>query len=321
VQRNWRLHVWQLTGAPETWEAQLDQRQRAEPVFAVISGLAGATWEPVHRFCERQAIPCLLPNVDLPVVAPGDFYPVYFSQGVLLEAQLVAARLAQAKSENTIRGRIVQVFRDGDIGAAAAVRLREALPAGQACVDRTLRAGDGPRQLAQALAGTRQGDTLVLWLRAADLAALPAPSPGVSAVYASGLMGGLEHAPMAPAWRGLARITYPYELPQERSLRLNYPLGWFRLRKIAVVDERVQVDTYIACSVLLETLASMLDEFVRDYLVERVEVMLDSRIVNGYYTRLGLAPDQRFASKGGYLVRFVDPTGPRVAADGDWIVP
>jgi hypothetical protein len=49
--------------------------------------------------------------------------------------------------------------------------------------------------------------------------------------------------------------------------------------------------------------------------------MLDSRIVNGYYTRLGLAPGQRFASKGGYLVRFVGPTGGAIAADGDWIVP
>ena len=72
---------------------------------------------------------------------------------------------------------------------------------------------------------------------------------------------------------------------------------------------------------LVETLASMLDEFVRDFLLERVEVMLDSRIVNGYYTRLGLAPGQRFASKGGYLVRFLDPTGPRIAADGDWLTP
>jgi hypothetical protein len=110
-------------------------------------------------------------------------------------------------------------------------------------------------------------------------------------------------------------------LPDERSLRLNYPLGWFRLRGIKVAAERVQVDTYVACSVLLETLASMLDEFVPEYLVERTEEMLDSRIVNGYYTRLGLGPGQRFASKGGYLVRFVGPTGTRVTADGNWIVP
>jgi hypothetical protein len=321
VARRWQLHLWQLTGAPDTWQGQLDQRLRTEPVFAVISGLGGATWEPVHRFCERQAVPCLLPNADLPVVAPGDFYSVYFSQGVLLEAQLVAARLTRSDAGEANRGRIVQVFRDDDIGAAAAVRLHQALPHGVVCVDRALGHADGPRELAQALTEAKVGDVLVLWLRGQDLAVLPAPTAGISAVYVSGLMGGLEHAPLAPAWRSLARITYPYELPDARSLRLSYPLGWFHLRQIPVVAERVQVDTYVACSVLVDTLASMLDEFVRDYLVERVEVMLDSRIVNGYYTRLGLAPGQRFASKGGYLVRFVEPAGVKVAADGDWIVP
>jgi hypothetical protein len=40
---------------------------------------------------------------------------------------------------------------------------------------------------------------------------------------------------------------------------------------------------------MLETLATMLDEYVPDYLVERVEMMLYSRIVNGWYTRPGLA--------------------------------
>lgn len=321
TQRRWQLHVWQLAGSPETWEAQLDERLRREPVFAVISGLAGATWEPVHRFCERQAIPCLLPNVDLPVVENREFYSVYFSQGALLEAQLVAARLAQSKEGAASRGRIVQVYRDNDIGAAAAARLHTALPDGTAFVDRALGPGDGARKLAQAVAEAKAGDVLVLWLRATDLAALPAPPARLAAVYASGLMGGLEQAPLRPKWRELARITYPCALPDERSLRLNYPLGWFRLRGIKVAAERVQVDTYVACSVLLETLASMLDEFVPEYLVERTEEMLDSRIVNGYYTRLGLGPGQRFASKGGYLVRFVGPTGTRVTADGNWIVP
>jgi hypothetical protein len=63
---------------------------------------------------------------------------------------------------------------------------------------------------------------------------------------------------------------------------------------------------------LVDTVRSMLDEFVRDYFVERCDAMLDSRIVNGYYTRLGLAPGQPFASKGGYLVRFAGPAGARV---------
>jgi len=56
---------WELTGAPDTWEQQLHDKLRAEPVFAVISGIGRRTWEPIHRFCEREAIPCLMPNIDL----------------------------------------------------------------------------------------------------------------------------------------------------------------------------------------------------------------------------------------------------------------
>ena len=102
---------------------------------------------------------------------------------------------------------------------------------------------------------------------------------------------------------------------------MNYPLGWFRIQQIAVTDERTQTNTYLACSILAEAASTMLDNFVPDYLVERVEVELSHRIINGYYPRLGLAPGQRFASKGAYLVRFSDPTGTRIVADGDWVVP
>jgi hypothetical protein len=88
-----------------------------------------------------------------------------------------------------------------------------------------------------------------------------------------------------------------------------------------VVAERVQTDTYLACVILSETIGHMLDSFVRDYLVERVEVMLSHRLVNAHYPRLGLAPGQRFASKGGYLARFTQPRGPQLVADGDWVAP
>ena len=82
VNRHWELHVWQLEGAPATWEAQLRAKLAAEPVYAVISGVGGKTWAPVHRFCEAEALPCLFPNVDLPVDAESDVDDVYFSKGV-----------------------------------------------------------------------------------------------------------------------------------------------------------------------------------------------------------------------------------------------
>jgi hypothetical protein len=315
VLRRWQLHVWELQGSPETWEAQLEHDFKVEPVFAVLSGVGGRTWEPVHEFCEHQRIPCLMPNVDLPVVDEKAFYPLYYSRGALLEADVMARRLATSK-------RIVQIFRPDDIGAAAARELAAALAPGGAQVSlRELKPKSASRELASLVREAKEADALVLWLRAADLQALPEHATLPANVLVSGLMGGLEHTPLPTPWRAAARLTYPFALPQQRVIAMDYPLGWFRIQQIAVTDERTQTDTYLACSILAEAASTMLDNFVPDYLIERVEVELSHRIINGYYPRLGLAPGQRFASKGTYLVRFADAAGNRIVADGDWIVP
>ncbi len=167
----------------------------------------------------------------------------------------------------------------------------------------------------------RADDALVLWLRAADVSALEKVRPRTSNVYLSGLMGGLETMPLPAAWRPVSLLAYGFDLPVKRRVRLDYPLGWFRIRQIEVVSLQVQADTYLACGLLAETLKHMVDAFVRDYLVERTESMLEHRVITGYYPRLTLAPGQRFASKGGYLVHFAEPAGTRIVADGDWIVP
>jgi hypothetical protein len=164
-------------------------------------------------------------------------------------------------------------------------------------------------------------DALVLWLRPEDLKALPPGANPARSLFVSGLMGGLENAPLPDSWREVARLTYPFDLPKQRAILMNYPLSWFKFQHIQVVDERTQTDTYLACSIVAEAAGTMLDTFVPDYLIERVEVSLSHRLINGYYPRLGLAPGQRFASKGAYLVRFADPTSNRIVADGDWIVP
>ncbi len=321
VNRHWELHVWQLTGAPETWEKQLQAKLAAEPVLAVISGVGGRTWAPVHRFCEAEALPCLFPNVDLPIVSENDFDSLYLSKGVLLEAQLIAHELTTQRDESKVH-RVLQVFRAADVGEEAAGALAAALPDERfAVVNRYVPAGANTRELAAAIRKAGGADTLVLWLRPADLAALDPVPPDVASVFMSGRMGGLERSPLPAAWRTVTHMAYPVDLPERRRVRLDYPLGWFRIRQIPVVAQEVQADTYLVCGIVSDTINHMVDTFVRDYLVERVEEMLEHRVITGYYPRLALAPGQRFASKGGYVVHFAGRTGALLIADGDWLVP
>jgi hypothetical protein len=317
--RRWQLHVWELTGPPEGWEGQLKTRLLQEPVLAMISGLGGKTWAPIHRFCEQAELPCLFPQVDLPIVAEHDYYSVYFSRGVLLEAGLIAHGVMDGTTPPGV-GRVVQIFRSGDIGEQAAKALSAALTGFQV-LDRPLREGNVQRELAGALRDVNGREALVLWLRPKDLEALTRMPAAKTRVFVSGLMGGLDAAPVGAAWRAVTTMSYPLDLPDKRVIRIDYPLGWFRIKRIPVVDERVQTDAWLACNFLSETLDHMGETVSRDYLVDSLEGMLDHALVTGNYPRLSLAPNQRFASKGGYLVQFAEPDGKRLVAVSDWTVP
>jgi hypothetical protein len=323
--RRWQLHVWELTGPASTWRAQLDRHLAEEPVYAVVSGIAGTSWAPVHEFCEQNGVPCLFPNVEAPVDAERDFYPMYFSKGVLLEAQLAARALLG--SSGAAPEAVEQVYRKGDVGETAARALAAQLATqGIRVHDTVLPAGKPGRGVAEALRSSARrkdakGRALVLWLRPADVAALGKPPTGVGTVVLSGLLGGLERSPLPAAWREHTRMTYLFDLPEKRSVRLDYPLGWFAVRHIPVVDERVQTDTYLACNLLADVLNRMADNFARPYLLEQLQILLEHRLITGYYRHLSLANGQRFASKGGYLVRFREAAGPAVVPEGDWIVP
>jgi hypothetical protein len=317
----WQLHVWSLTGAPSTWRAQLEKHLKDEPVFAVLSGLGGSNWLPVHEFCEQEEIPCLFPNVEVPPVEQGGFYSLYFSEGVLLEAELIANRLA---GEDKSPGFVVeQIYRRGDSGEAAAQALATALKAhGITVRDHALAPGKAPAGLGAAVHAAEQAQALVLWLRAADIAAL-GPPPAHARVYLSGLMGGLEDTPLPASWRDRTFLALPLDVPDRRGVRLDYALGWFHLRHIPIVAEQVQIDTYLACSLVSQVLRDQIaDSYVRAYFIEQLQGMLEHRLVTGYYPHLSLSYHERFASRGGYIARFAPQgTGSHLVADGDWTVP
>jgi hypothetical protein len=322
VNRGWVLHVWELTGPPATWAEQLDRKFAETPVFAVISGIAGNNWVPVTDFCERREVPCLFPNVEQPPAdADHNFHTLYLSRGVLLEADLIAAGILNEPAGGGPK-RVRLVYRGGDIGAAAAATLAAQLRArGVDAVTRVVPRGAPAKAVAEAVRDPSDSEGMALWLRPADLTALDGTLAPSNPIYFSGVMGGLDEAPLPSGWRDHAHMAYPVDLPDRRRVRLDYALGWFRIRGIPVVAEKVQADTYLACGLLSETLKHMVDAFIPDYLIERLEDTVEHRILTGYYPRLTLGPGQRFASKGGFLVHYAS-TGPeRWVPDGDWMTP
>lgn len=320
VNRMWQLHVWELSGSPSTWEQQLHEHMRAEPVFAVISGLAGSNWEPVQKFCDDEAVPCLFPNVDHPVDGSGNVYSTYFSQGVSLEAALIAHDISK-RVPDLASHRLIQVFRSGDVGEAAANTLANKMKAtGIPLQNQSLPATRANDDVVEAINLAKPGDVLVLWLRPEDVEALGSVTQAET-IYASSVMGGADKPPLSPSWLAKTRLAYPFDLPSRRRVPVDYALGWFTIRKIPVVALRTQADTFLACSILAETLGHMVDAFVRDYLIERMEDMLGRRVITGYYRHLSLGPGQRIASKGGYIMRFANEHAVQLVADSDWIVP
>jgi hypothetical protein len=273
--RFWDLAVWELQGDPQTWAAQLEERYRTQPVFALVSGLGAGQWVPVHDFCERQHVACWFPSIDAPPEsAAKDFYSLYFSNGVELEAEVLARHLSTAKP-----ARLIQLQRGDAAGRAGAARLQTAMASLAEPIQVVTRTLDGTEaaSLSRALVDVGPSDALMLWWPQADIPALDAVAVPNGMMYLSARMAGAERARLPGAWKSAVRMVYPYQLPEKRAAGLFYFNSWLKVGKIELREEALQSEVYFAMSYLTETLTDMLDNVHVDYLIERAENMLSLR--------------------------------------------
>lgn len=275
TERKWELDIWELQGAPETWAVQLEERYRAQPVFALLSGVSLGTWQPVHDFCDRNMVPCWFPSVVLPVQRQSP-YAFYFSGGVVLEAQALAKHWLTQRSPPA---RVLQIYRDDVVGRSATAALSEALQASGIQVSSSVLRPELPaaEALRTALAEGSANTQLMMWLRPDDVAALQTLPPVGEAQYFSGLLGKGERAPVPTNWRAKGHLVYPYALPDDRTSHLIYFHAWRNLRKIPLVDEALQSEVFFAMNFMTDTVSDMLENFHRDYLLERGENMVSRR--------------------------------------------
>jgi hypothetical protein len=283
TESKWVLDVWELSGAPETWGEQLRGYNRLAPAFALLSGLSESTWAPVEAFCESERVPCWFPSAAAaPAHAGQPKYAFYYSRGLLLEADVLAQHLIEDK----LVGQLVQIVRGSDAGKAAADSLSRQLAQAPGASRLKLQtidlnqwtAEDMPAKLAQRLKVLAASDTAVLWLRPTDLKLLEPVLAGLhSRRFASGSLLSGNALFMPEGLRKDMRLVYPYELPEVRAANIGYMYVWLKLRRIPLVDEPLQSEVYFAINFLTDTMAELLDNLYRDYLVERAESMIGRR--------------------------------------------
>ena len=317
--RTWVLHVWRLEGPPDSWRSQIEALYAKQPVFALVSGVADGPWDPIDSFCEANAIPCILPNTELPA-APGDrFYTVYFSEGIVLEAKSIASHLAKQKPGATI----LQVRRSDLLATTGAAAL-EAAGERLGLTVRQVVLGDesGGQSLQQVLAGGGI-DALVLWVGADDVKRIAARFPEGGAferLYLSATSTGMRAVDLPAGLQDRVWTAWPAGLPGEIAARSRRLDPWLRRKGLdPAADRRIVDQSYFACMLTGEALMHVtFDHYFRDYFLESIDHMNNISRYAIRHPAVSFGPGQRYLSKGCYLIRSADPAS---RAASEWIVP
>jgi len=322
--RSLSLDVWELKGQPDTWYGQLEALYRRQPVFAILGGISYGPWGPIHQFCEKSRIPCVLPLADLPVISGDHFYTLYFSKGYYQEGEAAAKFLARALALPADK-QLVQVYREDERGSAFAAGFGETWKKSGATAVKTrvLRAGEATgREFWKGLASTYKDAALVIWLGPADLAGieeLGAAKEQPSAVFVSASMLGSALSSIPDSIRDFTYITYPHRLPGEEALDVNNVENWMKYKKIPVTNMAVSSKAFFLTRMVSTVLSNLREDFYRDYFLDLFDVQGEQTMIVTY-PRVTFGPGQRYASKGCYIVTLTKGPQPKIFSQTDWVI-
>mgnify|MGYP001812616995 CR=1 FL=1 len=324
--RKWVLHIWELRGARKSWGDQLRSYYHQQQVFAILNGVATGSWAPIHDFCEAERVPCLFPTTDLPVVNEADFYPLYLSKGMTLEAGAIQHHLI---ADGLTAKAMVQVLRADDARAAAAAQaLQSLVERREGRVENIVLEIDQQADDAfwKHVIAAADGNALVLWLGAAELESFwmvaNTSKPPQRIYLSTTLFDSDDYSGISAALRERLYFVHPYELPGQLTRLLARSTGWLRAKRIYAPDEKkVQANAYFSMKMAGEGLKHIRGFFNREYFIERIEHMIDNANYTSVYPRISLAPNQRFVSKGIYITQLDSSRKARLQAVSDWLVP
>ena len=295
---------------------------KVQPVFAVAGGLINSPWSPVAQFCNKEKIPCLFPNTELPKTADAEnAYSFHFTRGLELEAEVLAIYLEKQPSPPQ---RIVQIsFADpyGEIPANVFTKAVNRWVSGSQLESvSVLNTETFIEEISRINTRHREIDALVIWPGehvSEVVTALQKHPPKIDVVtMPSNALDEWRKQHTQANNEGFL-FSYPYELPTAYHPRAFLVHAWMRSNHIEVTHPTLQFQTYYMLTLLDYGMRNLLGDFYRDYFIEIIENEAESNLNNGTHPTLGLG--QRFASKGGYVV--VPDTKQGLRSVSKWIIP
>lgn len=311
--RRWRLHVWELSGPPANWPAQLEAHYRRQPVFAVMGGIAAGPWQPIQEYCERQELPCFFPSTDLPGPDAGQ-YSLYLSAGVTLSAEALALFLGG----NPPAQPVLQVYDSDESNRAAAAAFAAALARNGLPAPETHRLEVAPdAAFWDGVLRGKSGRSVVIWLSRPDVGQL---RPWIEQIERVVIPS--PSAPDLPAvpegFAGKLMTVHPFVLPNQKEAWFARLRSWLKAKGLPSDQERVRTDAYFAAHATGTALAAIGENFSRDYFMEQLENLPEYLASMSLYPRVSFGQGQRYAAKGAYVLTLGADGVPTV---NGWFVP
>mgnify|MGYP003694227755 CR=1 FL=1 len=215
----------------------------AGPARRAVPPAAGLRHRQRHRRRRLVAGRCLLrastrsrpslPQTPLPPAAPSGegFYSLYFSRGVLLEAQAIAHHLGAGAPSREVR----QVWRCGSPGQAAAGAVARQIRPAAPPTDCLPSSAPLTAETWRTLVGDAR--TLVLWLDAGDMPGLEALAASasiekVTEIYLSSSLLGEDAVRVPEPLRTRAVLAHPFVVPEEFDKHALRSLLWMKSNNV-----------------------------------------------------------------------------------------
>lgn len=323
--RKYKLHIWKLSGEPDSWQKQLNNYYDKTPVFAVVSGISKDSWENIDKFCNTREVPCILPNTKTPGYSANNFYTLYYNAGPYNDASVIVRYFQNSALDNNEVDSIVQLYDDSNYSEVAKNTLHEEITSNgkRNIISVSLDTISNKHGIDQYI--KNKNTTVIIWSEKLDTSLLEALSSNknkIKSVFIPYYLATSTETRKKLEHIGLDILTsYPYIKPSSEPRDTIRSSVWAKSRKIDITEKAVFTNTFSAIKILLNAIKHARSHFNRAYIIELLEHKLDKSVLTGMYPKLTIGPNQRYASRGGYIMKVPGDVSSPLQPVSQWLLP